>query len=102
MLLVLDVSGSMKDPADPDNPDGPTKLDLAKKAAIEALDQFKPEDEVGLRIFTTGLGPDQDQDYPRPPADRADRAEARGARVAHPGPVPAERHAALLGHPAVL
>ena len=63
VLLVLDVSGSMKDPADPDNPDGPTKLDLAKKAAIEALDQFKPEDEVGLRIFTTGLGPDQDQDY---------------------------------------
>ncbi len=63
VLLVLDVSGSMKDPADTGNQDGPTKLDLAKKAAIEALDQFKPEDAVGLRIFTTGLGPDQDQDF---------------------------------------
>jgi len=63
VLLVLDVSGSMKDPADPSNPDGATKLDLAKKAAIEALDQFKPEDEVGLRIFTTGLGPDQNRDF---------------------------------------
>ena len=63
MLLVLDVSGSMKEPADPNNSDGPTKLDLAKQAAIEALDEFKPEDQVGLRIFTTGLGPNQDQDY---------------------------------------
>ncbi len=63
VVLVLDVSGSMKDPADPANPDGPTKLDLAKKAAIEALGQFKPEDEVGLRIFTTGLGPTQDKDF---------------------------------------
>jgi len=63
VLLVLDVSGSMKEPAVPGNPDGATKLDLAKKAAIEALDQFKPEDEVGLRIFTTGLGPDQNQDF---------------------------------------
>ena len=32
---------------------GETRLDLAKRAAIEALDQFKDEDEVGLRIFTT-------------------------------------------------
>ncbi|QXC62708.1 VWA domain-containing protein [Aquihabitans sp. G128] len=57
-MLVLDVSGSMKDPADPDDPAGPTKLDLAKKAAIESLGEFKSDDEVGLRIFTTGLGPD--------------------------------------------
>jgi len=54
--LVLDVSGSMKEPADPDDPEGPTKLDLAKKAAIQALDEFKDDDEVGFRIFTTGLG----------------------------------------------
>jgi Ca-activated chloride channel family protein len=63
VMLVLDISGSMKDPADPGNPDGPTKLDLAKKAAIESLDQFKGDDEVGLRVFTTGLGPDESQDY---------------------------------------
>ena len=63
VLLVLDVSGSMKEPADPDDPNGPTKLDLAKKAAIESLGEFKSDDEVGLRIFTTNLGSGQDEDY---------------------------------------
>ncbi|MBV9951005.1 MAG: VWA domain-containing protein, partial [Acidimicrobiia bacterium] len=51
VLIVLDVSGSMSDEADPDT--GETRLDLAKSAAIEALDQFKDEDEVGFRTFTT-------------------------------------------------
>ena len=51
VLIVLDVSGSMSDVADQDT--GETRLDLAKRAAIEALDQFKDEDEVGLRTFTT-------------------------------------------------
>ena len=63
VLLVLDVSGSMKEPADPDDPNGPTKLDLAKRAAIDALDEFKGDDEVGLRIFTNGLGPSGDKDF---------------------------------------
>lgn len=54
VLLLVDVSGSMGDLADPAT--GATKLDLAKQAAIEALDQFKADDEVGLRIFSTGLG----------------------------------------------
>ena len=54
--IVLDISGSMKEPADPADPNGPTKLDLAQKASIEALDQFKPDDLVGLRVFTTNLG----------------------------------------------
>jgi Ca-activated chloride channel family protein len=51
VLIVLDVSGSMSEVADPST--GETRLDLAKSAAIEALDQFKDEDEVGLRTFTT-------------------------------------------------
>ena len=63
VLLVLDVSGSMKEPADPDDPNGDTKLDLAKRAAVDALDQFKSDDQVGLRVFTTNLGPGQDEDY---------------------------------------
>ena len=63
VLLVLDVSGSMKEAADPKDPNGPTKLDLAKKAAIEALGEFKSDDQVGLRIFTTGLGPNQDANF---------------------------------------
>ena len=63
VLFVLDVSGSMKEAADPGDPSGPTKLDLAKKAAIEALGEFKSDDQVGLRIFTTGLGPNQDLEF---------------------------------------
>jgi Ca-activated chloride channel family protein len=56
VLLVLDVSGSMGDPADPEDPFGPTKLDLAKQAVVDGLDQFKDDDLVGLRVFTTGSG----------------------------------------------
>lgn len=53
VLLVIDVSGSMSDKADKNS----TKLDLAKKAASDSLVQFKGEDDVGLREFSTGLGP---------------------------------------------
>jgi Ca-activated chloride channel homolog len=60
-LLVIDVSGSMGDEADPGS--GATKLDLAKKAAIAALDQFQPDDEVGLRIFSTDLNDSEPTDY---------------------------------------
>ena len=75
VLLVLDVSGSMSEVADQDT--GETRLDLAKRAAIEALDQFKDEDEVGLRIFTTNEDGHRRRD-PRRRADRADRAEQGG------------------------
>ncbi|MGI8937021.1 MAG: substrate-binding domain-containing protein [Iamia sp.] len=58
VIIALDVSGSMGDPAGSE-----TKLALAKRAAIEALSQFKDDDEVGLRIFTTDLGTTQDQTF---------------------------------------
>ena len=61
VLMVLDVSGSMGEQASADGID--TKLDLAKSAAIDALDAFKAEDLVGLRVFSTGLGADQLQNY---------------------------------------
>jgi len=61
VLLVLDVSGSMKDPAVNGGDD--TKLDLAKEAAITALSEFNSADEVGLRIFTTGLGDSGTESY---------------------------------------
>ncbi len=61
VLLVIDVSGSMKDRASSDRPEN--KLELAKQAALSSLDQFKPDDQVGLRIFSTNLGPGQDQNY---------------------------------------
>jgi len=59
VLLVIDVSGSMAD----DGGGGETKLDLAKKAAVNALSQFGPNDQVGLRIFSTGISPKEPTDY---------------------------------------
>jgi Ca-activated chloride channel family protein len=58
VLILLDVSGSMGEPAG----DGiETKLDLAVAAALSALDEFKDTDQVGLSVFTTDLpGPDPD------------------------------------------
>ena len=60
ILFVLDVSGSMGERA---SDSGDTKLDLAKRAAIDALDQFKADDEVGLRIFSTGISRTAPTDY---------------------------------------
>ena len=59
VLIVIDVSGSMGEQVLGDQ----RKMDLARQAAIEALDQFKPEDEVGLRIFTTNISPEPPNDY---------------------------------------
>lgn len=53
VLLVMDVSGSMSESV-PDA--GTDKLSLAKDAAVSALNQFAPDDEVGLWVFSTGLG----------------------------------------------
>lgn len=59
VLLVIDVSGSMGDDAG----NGETKLDLAKSAAITALDQFKSDDLVGLRVFSTQINKTEPRDY---------------------------------------
>jgi Ca-activated chloride channel family protein len=61
VLLVVDVSGSMGDEGDPRT--GDTKLDLAKKAAVAALGQFQPDDEVGLRVFSTDISNAEPTDY---------------------------------------
>jgi Ca-activated chloride channel family protein len=50
VLLVMDVSGSMGEPVGAD-----TKLELAKSAALRALDQFSPRDDVALWAFSTPL-----------------------------------------------
>ena len=52
VMIVLDVSGSMGEGVAGSDE---TRLDLAKRATIDALDQFKDDDEVGLRIFSTDL-----------------------------------------------
>ncbi|MEO8291614.1 MAG: substrate-binding and VWA domain-containing protein [Actinomycetota bacterium] len=51
VLLVIDVSGSMGDPAG----GGKSKLELAKEAAISSLSLFAPDDDVGLWVFTTDI-----------------------------------------------
>ncbi|MGB9378140.1 MAG: extracellular solute-binding protein [Mycobacteriales bacterium] len=51
VLLVLDVSGSMGESV---GSSGSTKLELAKRAALSAVSQFAPDDEVGLWTFSTG------------------------------------------------
>ena len=62
VLLLMDVSGSMGQEADPET--GATKLDLAKQATIAALDDFNDDDEVGLWVFSTDLGDgDGPQEY---------------------------------------
>jgi Ca-activated chloride channel family protein len=50
VLLVIDVSGSMGETVGAD-----TKLELAKSAALRALNQFSPRDDVALWAFSTPL-----------------------------------------------
>ena len=58
VLLVLDVSGSMAQPADPDNVStelaGRTKISLLPDAVRRALELLSPHDQVGLWTFSTG------------------------------------------------
>jgi Ca-activated chloride channel family protein len=54
VLLVIDVSGSMGESTG----SGATKLDLAKQAAIGALKDFAPDDDVGVWAFTSDVGDD--------------------------------------------
>jgi Ca-activated chloride channel family protein len=52
VLEVIDVSGSMGESV---SSAGRTKLDLAKAAAIRALGEYSPEDEVGLWVFSSNV-----------------------------------------------
>jgi Ca-activated chloride channel family protein len=57
ILLVLDVSGSMVEPV-PGS--GGTRMDLAKRAASEAIDLFSDDARVGLWVFSSALSGQQD------------------------------------------
>ena len=54
VLLVIDTSGSMSEDAG----NGDTKLETAKAAALKALDQFGPNDDVALWSFSTPINGD--------------------------------------------
>jgi Ca-activated chloride channel homolog len=83
VALVLDVSGSMGENADPKNPNAGTKLDLAKQAIDNAVGLFSPEDIVEFDIFSTGLGDAQNQDMLQlvPPGRVADNGEQVRSKV---------------------
>ncbi|MGW0877027.1 substrate-binding domain-containing protein [Streptomyces sp. NPDC002740] len=57
VLLVMDVSGSMNQAAG----GGQSRLEAAKKAAVDTLGLYHPDDEVGLWAFSTETG-----DHPEP------------------------------------
>lgn len=81
VLLVMDISGSMGESAGGDGRE--TKLDLAIRAATESLDEFKADDDVGLRVFSTGLGTNQTDNWldPVPIAPMAQNAEALDVQI---------------------
>jgi Ca-activated chloride channel family protein len=54
VLVLFDVSDSMRDSAGRSNNDL-SKLALAKIALVDALDRLGPDDDIGLRTFTTKL-----------------------------------------------
>ncbi len=57
VLLVLDISGSMKDIVTGTK----TRMDLAKSAAVAAVREFDNTSSVGLWVFSSGL--DGSRDY---------------------------------------
>jgi len=56
--LLIDVSGSMGESVKGAQA---TKLELVQAAAVKALDQLVADDQVGLTVFSSGLGPKGDQ-----------------------------------------
>ena len=81
VLLAIDVSGSMGDAGTEDG--RTTKLELAQKAAMASLDEFKDDDQLGLWIFSTGLGPNGADNYLElmPVARFGDQREAMRSRI---------------------
>src|SRR5262249_10628237 len=56
LVLVLDYSGSMTEPADPKKPKGPTRLDEARAALEEVLNKLPNGPVVSVWIFGTAQG----------------------------------------------
>ena len=74
MLLVIDVSGSMGDPA---GATGTTKLDLGQGRRHPIWKSSRTTDDVGLRIFSTDISRPTRCVLHRPGADRGDRRRQR-------------------------
>lgn len=72
MLAVIDVSGSMADPAE----NGLRRIDIFQQAAGGALGQFSGEVELGVWVFSTARAGDLDWEELAPLAPLADDAHA--------------------------
>jgi hypothetical protein len=74
LSTVVDVSGSMQSPVP--GRGSQSRLDVTKASLLQALDQFTPEDEIGLWEFATGL--DGPRDYRKLVATARLGAPAKG------------------------
>ncbi|GAA2028445.1 substrate-binding and VWA domain-containing protein [Agromyces tropicus] len=68
MLAVIDVSGSMEEPAD----NGLRRIDIFQQAAVGAMSKFSGEVELGVWIFSTARNGDLDYEDLSPIAPLAD------------------------------
>ena len=73
MLAVIDVSGSMEEPAE----NGLRRIDIFQQAAIEAMQKFSGEVELGVWIFSTARNGDLDYEDLSPIAPLADSAHTQ-------------------------
>ena len=70
MLAVIDVSGSMEEPAE----NGLRRIDIFQQAAVGAMEKFSGEVEMGVWIFSTARNGDLDYEDVAPIAPLADLA----------------------------
>ena len=70
MLAVIDVSGSMEEPAE----NGLRRIDIFQQAAIAAMEKFSGEVEMGVWVFSTTRNGDLDYEDLSPIAPLADLA----------------------------
>ncbi len=70
MLAVIDVSGSMTEPAE----NGLRRIDIFQQAAVGAMEKFSGEVELGVWVFSTTRNGDLDYEDLAPIAPLADLA----------------------------
>lgn len=73
MLAVVDVSGSMEEPAE----SGLRRIDIFQQAAVGAMQKFSGEVELGMWIFSTARNGDLDYEEMVPIAPLADQAHTQ-------------------------
>jgi hypothetical protein len=73
MLAVIDVSGSMEEPAE----NGLRRIDIFQQAAVGAMQKFSGEVEMGVWVFSTARNGDLDYEDLAPIAPLADAAHTQ-------------------------